>query len=167
MKSIKLKNINYRGYYKEERIACRGIVTKGSDILLSYERKNDKYMIPGGGREKNETLKRCCKREVLEETGIVIKPVFCFLKIEKYFDIKKHTNFYFTCEIIQDTGKTNLTDVEKEYNQTFVWVPIKKAIAIFSDNEKYKDIDVGKYGLYKREMLAIKEYLQFISKKQN
>ena len=52
MKNLELKNDDYLGYVKNLRHACRGILVKDGKVLLSYEVKNDKYIIPGGGVEK-------------------------------------------------------------------------------------------------------------------
>lgn len=40
----------------KERIGCRGIVIKNSQILLVHELKTDFFMIPGGGHELGETF---------------------------------------------------------------------------------------------------------------
>ena len=58
---------DFQGKVYYTRHACRAIIINKGKILLSYESKNDKYLIPGGGIEENESLIDCCKREVLEE----------------------------------------------------------------------------------------------------
>ena len=50
MKKIQLINDDFQGHVDIIRHACRGIVIKDGKVLLSYETKNDKYMIPGGGQ---------------------------------------------------------------------------------------------------------------------
>ena len=47
MKTITLISDDYQGHVDYSRHACRGIVVKDNKILLSYEKKNDKYVIPG------------------------------------------------------------------------------------------------------------------------
>ena len=75
MKNLQLINDDYLGYVKRLRHACRGIVVKDGKVLLSYETKYNKYMIPGGGVEEGENYAECCERELLEETGIKVR---CF-----------------------------------------------------------------------------------------
>ena len=75
MKQIRLINDDYLGYVNRLRHACRGIVIRDGKVLLSYEKKYDKYIIPGGGVEENESYQECCERELLEETGIKVKAV--------------------------------------------------------------------------------------------
>ena len=42
-----------------------------------YREKGDRvfYTFPGGGMEGNETEEECVKRELLEEFGIIVKPI--------------------------------------------------------------------------------------------
>ena len=80
MKKIQVVNDDYQGHVDICRHACRGIVIKDGKILLCYESNEDKYIIPGGGVEDNETLDDCCARELMEETGVRVKP------IENYLD---------------------------------------------------------------------------------
>lgn len=44
-------------------------------ILMIHRTDNDKYSIPGGGMEVGETVAGAVVREVLEETGIRVRPV--------------------------------------------------------------------------------------------
>src|SRR5260221_13411555 len=45
------------------------LVERGRDPLLGY------WSLPGGGLEVGETLDQAVRREVLEETGLVVEPV--------------------------------------------------------------------------------------------
>ena len=52
---------------------CGIILYKNDDILLQLRRDTDQWCIPGGLMELGETFYNCAVREVLEETGIVVK----------------------------------------------------------------------------------------------
>lgn len=64
MKTIDIIGENHVGHCCHTRTACRGILIEGERILLSYETKNDQWMIPGGGLEEGENEKECCAREL-------------------------------------------------------------------------------------------------------
>ena len=158
MRRIQLINDDYSGQADHLRHACRGILVNNGAILLSYESNNDKYIIPGGGIEDNETLKECCEREMLEETGMLVRATKNYLEIEELFDDWKHVSHYFVCELIEDTGHQHLTDGEKRAGYTPVWMPLTEATEIFGDYERFHASNIADYGLYRREYTAITEY---------
>lgn len=61
--------------------ACDGILIENGKILLirrAKEPDKEKWAVPGGRIEENETAEECLKREFREETGIEIEPVKLF-----------------------------------------------------------------------------------------
>ena len=161
MKKIQLINDDYWGHYECLRHACRGIVVSDGKVLLSYETKNNKYMIPGGGVEDGESYAECCERELLEETGMKVKAIEEYLEIEELFENWKHVNHYFICELIEDTGIQHLTDGEKEAGYVSRWIDLDEAIKDFGDYERFHNVDIADYGLYRREFMSLKEYKEF------
>ena len=157
---IKLTNPDYKGYFTITRHACRGLIIKDDLLLVGYEKNIDQYIIPGGGVENNETYEECCIREVLEETGINSKPIKEYLVIEELFGTMKHINHYFICDYISETDNIHLTESETKYGLTFKWMKVDDVINIFSTYEKNLTCDIPRYGLYRREFLALKEYLR-------
>jgi 8-oxo-dGTP pyrophosphatase MutT (NUDIX family) len=75
MKKIQLTNDDYKGYVEHIRHNGRGIIVKDGRLLLSFELNNKRYITPGGGLEEGETLEECCVRELLEETGMLVRPI--------------------------------------------------------------------------------------------
>ena len=55
MKLLEITGENYSGNWTKSRTGCRAVIIKDGMILISYETKNDQWMIPGGGLEENET----------------------------------------------------------------------------------------------------------------
>ena len=157
-RQMQLINDDYLGHVEKLRHACRGILVCDGKILLCHEPGSGLYIIPGGGVEGTETYAECCEREVLEETGYRTGAINGYLDIEELFDVWRHINHYFICELIEDTGRQHLTEAEKLAGYTRVWVPLHQAVAIFSKYEDYHDKDIAVYGLYKREYTALKEY---------
>ena len=143
-------------HHSKERIGCRGIIIKDSQILLVHELKNDLFMIPGGGHEPGETLEECCIRELQEETGYVVKPCKegAFLQLNEFYEEYKYIGYYYTCEII-GTATKNLTDAEVERNLVSEWIDLKIAIEIFSHHHDYASTHEEKRGAYLREYTAL------------
>ena len=158
MKKIQLINDDYLGYVKKLRHACRGVVVKDGKVLLSYETKYNKYMIPGGGVEEGESYAECCERELLEETGMKVKAIEEYLEVEELFEDWRHINHYFICELIENTGIQHLTDGEKEAGYVSRWIDLDEAIKDFGDYERFHNDDIADYGLYRREFISLKEY---------
>lgn len=92
MKVIDIVGENYFGKWDKTRTACRGIIIHDTKVLLSYETRNDQWMLPGGGLEDNESEKACCIREIAEETGMVADISECILEIDEYYEDWKWIN---------------------------------------------------------------------------
>lgn len=155
---IQLINDDFFGHIEKNRHACRGIMVRDGKILLCHEPKSGLYIIPGGGVEGHEDYSECCEREMLEETGFRTKAITGYLDIEELFDVWRHTNHYFICELVEDTGVQHLTEAEKLAGYTNAWVPFQDALDIFGKYEDYHEADIAVYGLYRREFAALKEY---------
>ena len=156
MKKIQIINDDFQGHVDIIRHACRGIVIKDGKVLLSYETKNDKYMIPGGGVEDGETYTDCCERELLEETGVAVKAKDCYLEIEELFENWQHIQHYFVCDYVEDTGRQNLTEAEIKCGDEPRWMPLDEALEMFGDYERFHNTAIEDYGLYRREYNALK-----------
>ncbi len=86
-------------YPAHPALAVGAVVFKDNRVLL-VKRGNPPakgvWAIPGGGVELGETLEKAAEREVLEETGIVIKagkPIFSFESIHR--DDKDRVRFHY------------------------------------------------------------------------
>lgn len=162
MKKVQLLNDDYVGHVTHLRHACRGIVMNDGKVLLCYEKNNGLYLIPGGGVEEGESYKQCCERELLEETGMQVFAKEEYLEIEELFSDWQHFNHYFICDLIKNTGCVNLTEGEKDAGCTYVWLPLEEAVDVFSVFEDFHKTDIAKYGLYKREHQALKEFSEIL-----
>ena len=160
---MQLINDDYLGRIEKIRHACRGILVQDGKILLCHEPGSGLYIIPGGGVEGHENYADCCGREMLEETGCKTRAVKEYLDIEELFDVWRHINHYYICELVEDTKVQHLTEAEKLAGYTNAWVPIGEALDIFGKYEDYHYKDIAVYGLYKREYAALKEYKSAIT----
>ncbi len=159
MKTIDIVGEDYSGAWKDVRTACRGVVLRDGQILLSYETMTDQWMLPGGGLEDGEDGQACCVREVAEETGVVIRPSQCMLEIDEYYEDRKWVNRYFFGEV---TGKTepHLTRMEKEAGMEPRWLPVDKIMAVFAGHAAWAGRDETRRGTYLREYTALTELLK-------
>ena len=89
---MKTKVVNY-GHLKEEEITNRTIRVKGiilnskEELLLAEAFTTIQF--PGGHLEEGETLNEALKREILEETGIILNQEY-----EPFFNLKYYLKDY-------------------------------------------------------------------------
>ena len=150
----------YSGNYADPpvkiRKAGRGVVIENNKILLTYETNTGVYMTPGGGLEEGETLSECCARELREESGIKVKPLKQFLRINEYCPECMYVSNYFICEKVWEC-EISLTEVEVEHGVVPRWIDIEEALEIFGEYpSKRRDIS----SLYQREYTMLNKYLE-------
>lgn len=144
--------------YAKECTACRGFLIRDEKIAVIHEVNTGFYQIPGGALEKGETLKQCCKREILEETGYAVKtPEKPSIQIDEYYGEWKFTSYYFLCDIKKYDG-VKLTEEEKENGAKLEWLDLEEAKQIFAGYEKYRESEPKKYEGFYREYEALKMY---------
>jgi 8-oxo-dGTP pyrophosphatase MutT (NUDIX family) len=118
-----------------ERIAVRGVLFRGSQLLLLRSRHGD-YKFPGGGVEAGETMTSALQREFLEECGLRSVEVGLamgltveFLRAaEPEYEVFKMTSHYFFCSGGVDGGSQELEDYESELELTPQWVTVDEAL---------------------------------------
>ena len=157
MRTIDIYGENRYEKYSEMREACRGIVIRDGKILMSYEVNSDQWFIPGGGVENNESLQECCVRELAEEMGAVVTPKDHFLTIKEYYEEWFFISHYFICDYAGETER-QLTEREVAEGLEPRWIPIEKAIDIFSKYQEYAGENEMKRGAYLREYKALLMY---------
>ena len=116
-------------------------------------------MFPGGGLEEGETLDACCAREVLEETGYLVKPLERFLELHEFYDDYEFITHYFICKRI-GKDKQQLTTKEAARGLIPEWVESRDLLSIFSKYEDYAQINENKKCTFLREYTALCEYLK-------
>ena len=55
------------------RVAVSALIFKDGHVLLAHRRDIDWWNLPGGGMEVGETVDEALRREVFEETGLVVE----------------------------------------------------------------------------------------------
>ena len=59
------------------RNSAKALVVSEGKVLLNKcrSRLGEYYALPGGGQNPGETLEEAVKRELLEETGVTVRPI--------------------------------------------------------------------------------------------
>lgn len=160
IKKIDIYGENRLEKHTKVREACRGIIIKNDEILLTYEATTDQWFIPGGGLEEDDkSLKDCCVRELAEETGCVVMPKERFLTINEYYSEWLFVSHYYICDCVGKTER-HLTEREAEVGLEPRWIPLSKAIEIFSKHQDYVEKNEMTSGAYLREYKALLAYME-------
>lgn len=148
---------NYKTYRRE---AVRAVIMADKKLLMISNRKGD-YKFPGGGIDGDENHGETIIREVLEETGHVVKEVYDKIgsvierRMDQYeknavFEMESH---YYLCEVTGEIKNQELDDYEEELEFKPIWVSIDEAI---SNNMTIIDV-ADKNPWVIRELFVLKE----------
>lgn len=127
------------------RVGVGVIVRNGNKVLLG-KRKNShgdgNWSFPGGHLEFGETPEECAKREVAEETGLILNK---FTRTKYTNDIfEKENKHYITLFIISDleTGDPELKEPNKcEKWDWFEWSKLPSPLFLPIENLLKEDFD--------------------------
>lgn len=119
-----------------ERVAVRGVLFRGPELLLLKSRHGD-YKFPGGGVEAGETMASALQREFLEECGFSAIEVGLALGMtveylraaEPEYEVFKMTSHYFYCSGGVSGSTQALEDYESELELEPVWISVASALA--------------------------------------
>ncbi len=104
--------------YATPKVDVRGVVFKGDAILMVREKMDeDRWTLPGGWADVNDTPSEAVEREVYEETGYRSRVVKVLAVYDR--DRQGHPPFpfrayklFFRCELLDDRPDTALHDHE-------------------------------------------------------
>ena len=128
-----------------ERIAVRVIVKNDrNEIIIVRVAKGNYFKLPGGGIEADEDHIPAAEREVIEETGcIVTLGGECIATVEEWRNDLNQLSYCYTATLVEDTGASELTEMEKDEGLQHEWVFVEAAL------EKMRSIEptseLGKY----------------------
>ena len=118
------------------RIAARGIILDGSNILLMYTERYHDYSLPGGGVDEGEDLIEGLIRELEEETGARhvrdILPLGVYEEFRPWYkpehDILHMLSYCYFCTIDKERDEPNFEDYEIANGMQIIWMNIHEAI---------------------------------------
>lgn len=122
-------------------VKARAIILKDDKVAFIKDLSNGNITVPGGGVDDGETVEAAAKREAMEETGIVVKPIMPVGK--EYYSVpmqigdidfdSQRVAYAYLCEYeSQEAGHTGL---EGEYQG--------KIEVYFDDVDKLADCKIG------------------------
>ena len=105
----------------EKRIRARAIIMYEGKLVSMYRERHGRifYTFPGGGMEESETEEECVKREVLEEFGIIVKPI---KKVYTYENQNSIEHFYVAEWISGEFGSGEGEEFQENRNNG-VYIP--------------------------------------------
>ena len=106
---------------QDKRISARAIIIHEGKLVSMYRERQGEvyYTFPGGGKEKNENIEECVVREVLEEFGIVVKPI----KNVYVYESQKSVEYFYLVEWISGVFGTGTGEEFQEDNKNGLYIP--------------------------------------------
>ncbi len=104
-----------------KRVNGRAIIIDNDEVLLMFRRKikdgvvNEYYAIPGGGKEENETIEECVKREIQEEFNLEVEVKEYLGKVED----DKNIGYIYNAKIIGGTFKLGGEELEHNIEENY------------------------------------------------
>ncbi len=145
------------------RPSVRGIIIRDGKIAMMHSLKYDYYKLPGGGIEQGECYEDTLIREVLEESGLVVKTdsirEYGYVRrIEKgrIEDIFVQENFYYLCDAEDEPVSQKLDDYEEEERFTLEFVTPEHAIDINTNADHGDKALISTFrGMIERENMVL------------
>lgn len=139
---------------------------KGEIAILHKKNKNE-YKLIGGGIEKDESLEKALKREVIEEAGCEIKNIEKLGYVEELRTINNfmQISYIYISEVEKDKKELNFTKQEKDEGAELCWLLPEVALEYIKKSydklipSKYSDLYNSKM-VIKRDELILEYYLK-------
>lgn len=118
------------------RHAARGIVLRGSRMLLLFTERYNDFSLPGGGVDEGEDIQAALRRELEEETGArEVRVQQHYGYIEEYrplrkpgYDLMHMSSHFFVCDVAAKLAAPRMEAHEIGNGMRPVWVDIAEAI---------------------------------------
>jgi 8-oxo-dGTP diphosphatase len=109
------------------RISCGALVVReGKILLVRHVRPNryDFWAAPGGGVEGSEELEAAAEREVLEETGLVVRASRLAYIDHLWNQTDRTVKFWFLADYVSGERNVSANPAEGEFIVAAEWFPL-------------------------------------------
>ncbi|MCR5254610.1 MAG: NUDIX domain-containing protein [Acetatifactor sp.] len=136
----RILTLDERNYSDEwpiyERTGVRAVIRRGEKVMMQQNKKG-LYKLPGGGVQKGEEYEDALRREVEEETGLIVKPD-SLISLGEILEMREDIfsnglkfvqhSYYYICEVEEKEGHIHMTDSEIEAGFHPVWATIDEIV---------------------------------------
>lgn len=170
IKILKDEDFNLKGIKFDNptiRIGARGIVVRkdGKMAIINKKIKNE-FKLPGGELELGESPENAFIREVLEETGCLVKIVDKLGIIEEHKSLEnfKQKSYLFVGSVTENTNRQHLTKKEKDEGTKLLWTTPNEGLELIKNSlnnlkeSKYENLYHSKY-IVLRDKYILEYYL--------
>jgi len=151
----------------EDRLTGKAIVfDQENNVALIGNKVNSFYLLPGGGINKDESVKNGIVRECLEETGCHVRLLDYIGTVEDYRDRdKKHcVSYCYTAQLMGEKGELQLIENEKKNGIYVNWVSLNEAVQILE--KEVGQLKRGEVKFYNTGFNILRDHL-FLVRAQN
>ena len=115
------------------------------EVALIYAKRDNYYKLPGGGIDPGEDHAVAAQREMQEETGGLIKlrTQQCIAETEEYRNDLHQTSYCYVADLVDGTGKPNLTEDEIQDGLIHQWKSVNEAKDLLAAVEPKSEL--GRY----------------------
>ncbi|WP_242309613.1 NUDIX hydrolase [Bacillus cereus group sp. BfR-BA-01331] len=119
------------------RPSCYSIIFHSSSSKIAVIQKGDRYFLPGGGMEGNETKEECLHRELLEELGWAVEMDQYIGNAARYFYAEKEDTYYLNDGFFYIAQRIHEVEVHEE-DHILQWLSPSLAIEhLLHDHQKW------------------------------